>query len=71
MKPNLIAFCLPKPKVGLREQYRHLNSCRANVTFANERLVAAVSSATWIGSVVKGAKIKCRFIISPSVRPAR
>lgn len=61
----------PKLKVGLREQSRHLNSSMANVTFVNERLVAAVSSATWIGSAVKSVKIKCHSIISLNVRLAR
>ncbi|KAK0762166.1 hypothetical protein N5P37_004969, partial [Trichoderma harzianum] len=43
----------------------------ADVAFAEERPVAAVRPAAWIGSAVKSVKIKCHLIISPCVRPAR
>lgn len=70
MKPISIP-CLVKPKVSPREQYRNLNSSKANVTLANERLVAAVNSATWVGSVAGIARIRCDCLTSPSVRLAR
>lgn len=57
----------PRLKVGLREKCRHLNSCKANVIFANERPVAAVNSATWTGSAVKSVKIKNVILSSHQV----
>ncbi|KAL7912931.1 hypothetical protein GGI35DRAFT_476750 [Trichoderma velutinum] len=58
-----------KRMVDPREQHQRLNSSEVNATFASKRLIAAVKSASWIGSAVKGVKIRCHSTTSPNQFP--